>query len=367
MSEQNLTSTMQEMMAQMARMQTEVDSLKQRANVVSLSVQPLKSAVTTTRRNTLKRLGLALLGGAVTATALGAVPAVQARVIANPQTNGLANTVGMVILPPGVPTPTGTATGFKYGLITSSDTNALDLNNLTAGDTGVYGKGTFGVYGNGYVVGIYGVSINEGVRGEGSLVGVYGESNNNGVRGRTNSLDNQVGSGVVGDQGGGFAAGYFNGHVEVNGSVTKSSGSFKIDHPHDPINKYLYHSFVESPDMMNIYNGIATLNDQGKTTVEMPSWFEALNSDFRYQLTCLDQYAPVFISGRIKDRKFKIAGGLAGQEVSWMVTGIRQDEWAKAHRIPVEEDKTETEKGFYIHPELFGQPKEKSISSLMGK
>ncbi len=44
-----------------------------------------------------------------------------------------------------------------------------------------------------------------------------------------------------------------------------------------------------------------------------------------------------------------------------MVTGIRQDAWANAHRIPVEEEKQGVERGVYIHPELFGQPRAMSI------
>jgi hypothetical protein len=139
------------------------------------------------------------------------------------------------------------------------------------------------------------------------------------------------------------------------GTLSKSAGSFKIDHPLDPTNKYLYHSFVESPDMLNIYNGIVTLNEQGDAIVEMPDWFEALNRDYRYQLTCLGQYAPVFIAEKIKEGRFKISGGQLGQEISWQVTGIRQDAYAKAHPIPVEELKGEDEKGKYLHPELFGE------------
>jgi hypothetical protein len=37
----------------------------------------------------------------------------------------------------------------------------------------------------------------------------------------------------------------------------------------DPANKYLSHSFVESPDMMNIYNGNVVTNDEGQATVEL--------------------------------------------------------------------------------------------------
>src|SRR6202023_673525 len=90
--------------------------------------------------------------------------------------------------------------------------------------------------------------------------------------------------------GSGPYAGYFagnanvTGNLSVGGTLSKAAGSFKIDHPLDPENKYLYHSFVESPDMMNIYNGNVVLDANGQAIVQMPDWFEALNQDFRYQL-----------------------------------------------------------------------------------
>jgi len=48
-------------------------------------------------------------------------------------------------------------------------------------------------------------------------------------------------------------------------------------------------------------------------------------------------------------------------KVSWQVTGIRQDAYANAHRIKVEEDKPEKERGYYLHPGVFNQPEEKSV------
>jgi hypothetical protein len=129
----------------------------------------------------------------------------------------------------------------------------------------------------------------------------------------------------------------------------------------DPEGKYLYHSFVESPDMMNIYNGNVVLDEHGEAWVELPGWFEALNRDFRYQLTCIGGFAPVYIAEKIQHNRFKIAGGKPGMEVSWQVTGIRQDPWAEAHRIPVEEVKPPEEQGTYLHPEVYGQPEEKSV------
>jgi len=157
-------------------------------------------------------------------------------------------------------------------------------------------------------------------------------------------------------------AGQFVGQVGIVGTLTKTSGSFKIDHPLDPAHKYLYHSFVESPDMMNIYNGNVTLNAQGESWVELPEWFEALNKDFRYQLTPIGASGPnLFIAEKISNNRFKIAGGEAGMEVSWQVTGIRQDAYANAHRIPVEEEKTGDEQGKYLHPEVHGMPESTGI------
>jgi hypothetical protein len=122
----------------------------------------------------------------------------------------------------------------------------------------------------------------------------------------------------------------------------------------DPENRYLYHSGVESPDMMNIYNGIVTLDANGEAKVELPDYFEALNKDFRYQLTCIGDFAPVYIAEKISNNQFKIAGGKANLEVSWQVTGIRHDPFAQAHRIQVEVEKTGAERGKYLHPKEYG-------------
>jgi len=143
--------------------------------------------------------------------------------------------------------------------------------------------------------------------------------------------------------------------VDVIGMLFKSGGSFKIDHPLDPEHKYLLHSFVESPDMMNVYNGNVVLGADGTAEVTMPDWFEALNRDFRYQLTPIGGPGPnLYIAREIEDHKFTIAGGGPGLKVSWQVTGVRHDKWAEANRIPVEIDKPAGEWGHYRHPKAFG-------------
>jgi hypothetical protein len=189
-----------------------------------------------------------------------------------------------------------------------------------------------------------------GTNGGDALYGIATTSSGNAIHGYNNA---------------GGSAGYFQGNVNVTGSLSKGAGSFKIDDPLDPANKYLYHSFVESPDMMNVYNGNVTLDDKGEATVVMANWFEALNRDYRYQLTAIGAPGPnLYIAEKVKGNTFRIAGGTPGTEVSWQVTGIRQDPYANAHRIPVEEDKAEQDKGKYLHPTEWGQPESKGMDYI---
>jgi trimeric autotransporter adhesin len=156
-------------------------------------------------------------------------------------------------------------------------------------------------------------------------------------------------------------AGRFDGDVLVTGKLVKGSGSFKIDHPLDPANRYLSHSFVESPDMMNIYNGNVTTDRNGEALVELPGYFDALNRDFRYQLTVIGTFAQGIVAEKVKENHFRIKTSLPNVEVSWQVTGIRQDAYANRNRISVEEDKPERERGFYLHPDALDQSAEKSV------
>ena len=157
------------------------------------------------------------------------------------------------------------------------------------------------------------------------------------------------------------------GNLNVSGTLSKSSGTFKIDHPLDPANKYLSHSFVESPDMKNVYDGVVVLDSKGEAEIELPRWFDALNKDFRYQLTAIGAPGPnLYVSKEIQhNNRFRIAGGTGGLKVSWQVTGIRQDAYAEAHRTPVEEDKPAQVRGYYLNPEEHGQPRTKSELSVL--
>ncbi|HZS09047.1 MAG TPA: hypothetical protein VFD58_29700, partial [Blastocatellia bacterium] len=122
----------------------------------------------------------------------------------------------------------------------------------------------------------------------------------------------------------------------------------------------LSHSFVESPDMMNIYNGIVTLDASGEAVVGLPEYFEALNRDFRYQLTAVGAAGSgLYIAEKVTDNRFRIAGGSPGLKVSWQVSGIRQDPFANAHRIRVEEEKPAAERGTFLFPEYYSVPRER--------
>ena len=162
----------------------------------------------------------------------------------------------------------------------------------------------------------------------------------------------------------GGEAARFDGNVNVSGTLSKGGGSFKIDHPLDPANKYLLHSFVESPDMMNVYNGNITTDRNGHATVELPDWFETLNRDFRYQLTVVGTFAQAIVSKKVAQNRFEIRTNVPQVEVSWQVTGIRQDAWAERNRIPVELDKAGAERGKFLHPEAHGQPADKRIGAI---
>ncbi len=141
------------------------------------------------------------------------------------------------------------------------------------------------------------------------------------------------------------------GDLSVLGNLSKASGSFKIDHPLDPFNKILYHSFVESPDMKNIYDGVVTTDANGEAEVELPDYFQALNKDYRYQLTPIGQFAQAIISQEIENNKFHIKSDKPGVKISWQVTGIRIDAYAEKHRIVPEVEKSSAEKGKLLYPE----------------
>jgi len=265
--------------------------------------------------------------------------------------------------------------GGFVGIGTTSPIAQLEVDSVTAGNAIVgYGNspangsglsGASGVQGSGG----YGDNLNAsfggiGVVGDGGIgfaSGGFGGDGPGGSFGGGNGPNGGgLGDGLDAYAGTGYAA-VFNGNIHVTGSITAGTKDFKIDHPLDPANKYLYHASVESSEMMNIYTGNVTTDVKGEATVQLPEWFEVLNRDFRYQLTVIGVFAQAIVAREIENHQFQIRTNLGNVKVSWQITGVRQDAYAKAHPLVVEEQKEERLRGFYIHPELYGAPEEKQI------
>lgn len=246
-----------------------------------------------------------------------------------------------------------------------SNTYAIGTGIRASGYTGVDVTSTHcAVDATGDDIGVWARSSEVAVRAEGNIYGVLGIANTDAS---TAVYGSNSYSGNYGYLGSPSYAGRFQGLVriigdlDVSGAVSKGSGSFKIDHPLDPANKYLSHSFVESPDMMNIYNGNVVTDGNGDATVELPEYFEALNGDFRYQLTVIGQFAQAIVKHKLTDNTFTIKTDKPNVEVSWQITGIRKDPYAVAHPIQVEEDKPSDEQELYLHPTEYGLPETMGI------
>ena len=287
----------------------------------------------------------------------------------------------------GITDLTGTSTIWLEGNV---NTGNLNVNNgtLQIGTTStsamlnaVASSGSFtGISSNGYsgtgapTDGIYGTGGSSlDYYGATGVMGVGGTSDHNPpgaggvfVGGNRTSSSGSAGDGVdavVGKSNGqpSGLAGYFFGDVDVTGALSAGTKDFKIDHPLDPANKYLVHASVESSEMKNIYDGNVTTDSQGHATVQLPEWFGVLNTDFRYQLTVIGQFAQAIVARKIENDRFEIRTSAPNVEVSWQVTGVRQDAFAKAHPLVVEQQKDAGLRGYYIHPELYGVSEEKGI------
>ena len=324
----------------------------------------------------------------------------------------------------------GTGAGLHYGVYSSAFGSGLQSvgvyglsDNLSAGSSrGVYGqsrsttaKFSQGVYGeatginnvtNGHNAGVVGLASGhattnyaflalEQATGTSNYGGAFysygvatGGKTNTGVLAYANAATNNIGleadvsattTGVnyaIWADAGSLAAnkaGHFIGDVTitgdlaVTGALSKGSGTFKIDHPLDPENKYLVHSFVESPDMMNVYNGNITTDANGLATVELPQYVQVSNKDFRYQLTPIGKFAQCIVKEEVNGDKFIIQTNKPNVKVSWQVTGIRNDPFAKVNRIVVEQEKSDSERGKYLHPEVYGKDKSQSVHPTIKK
>lgn len=272
----------------------------------------------------------------------------------------------------------GGSTGQNYGMVAYSWADADGLGSVTA----IYGEAETSNSSKVFSQGVDGTAnsrskqnigvggwANSNVSGDSLNYGIYGYSanadNNYGVYATSTGSVNKTGLvnyGIYAEAANGSVAnhaGFFEGDVTVTGnlnvvgSISKGSGTFKIDHPTDPENKFLVHSFVESPEMMNVYSGNITTDANGIATVNLPDYFIAANKDFRYQLTCIGVFAQAIVKDEISNNSFVVQTDKANVKLSWQVTSVRNDKYAQNNRVVAEQVKNSSEKGKYLHPELY--------------
>jgi len=246
-------------------------------------------------------------------------------------------------------------TSSRYGIYSSM------TNSSTGNLYGLYGRAessTAGSGGNAY--GVNATSVSDGS----SRYGIYSYAGGKNLSVATGTSYGIYASGYDGATAygiyayGGSAttnwAGYFSGNVHATGSYTSGKSGTVIDHPLDPQNKYLAHSSIQSPDLINVYNGNVVTDANGDALVELPDYFDALNENFRYQLTVIGEFAQAIIAEEISNNRFMIKTDKSDVKVSWQVTGTRKDAYAKANPSTVEYEKPANEKGFYMHPQAYG-------------
>lgn len=118
-------------------------------------------------------------------------------------------------------------------------------------------------------------------------------------------------------------------NVNISGNLSKTSGSFKIDHPLDIMNSeyYLIHSFVESNQPDNIYTGEGILDDQGESEINIDTYFNMTNGT----MNSLNRNIRIMVIGngfnaswKLKDNLLKINGQESG-EYTFQLVGERKD------------------------------------------
>jgi len=235
-----------------------------------------------------------------------------------------------------------------FGLNASTPVAPAFIGDILGASIAVGGLGGIGVLGqtqDGRHAGVIGQNLNLGV--------IF---NNIGVLGQSNT-----GVGVLGEN---LDASFFG--VFSNGDFGASGiKAFMIDHPADPENKYLKHFSIESNEVLNVYRGTIILNNNGEANVTLPDYFDLINIDFSYHLTPIGAPAPgLFVKREVSDKSFEIAGGQAGQKVSWTLYAQRNDPYLQKypHAKEVEPMKREGERGSYMRPELFGKPSNKKLT-----
>ncbi len=220
----------------------------------------------------------------------------------------------------------------------------------------------YGAYGNALgsgvsMLGVYGNSAS--LTNSGADYGVYGSVGDDvsafGVYGVASSTTGVV-YGVRGVQSSGTGFGLY----AIGDTGASGTKSFVIDHPADPLNKYLRHYSMEAPKPWNLYRGSITTDTTGNAWVELPEYYSSINIEPTIHLTVRDDsedFVLAKVVGEVKNNRFRIKTNKPGVMVSWLLIADRNDPWVQAHPTKVEYDKPRDERGKLQAPEAYGYPK----------
>lgn len=216
------------------------------------------------------------------------------------------------------------------------------------------------------VYGQAGEQVSNGVYGVNTSLGYGGKFQSNGGSGAL-FLGVNIGGygngsyGIVGESTQGLAGS----GVHAIGNVTATGTKpFRIDHPRDPENKYLFHYASESPFPQNFYTGNVKTDARGFAWVALPSYFADINTNFKYLLTIIDEsddFILAKVSKRIQNGRFQIRTSKPNVEVTWRIDADRNDRYVQQYRPEDEVVKPKNERGTYQQPELYNQPAEKAL------
>ncbi len=223
----------------------------------------------------------------------------------------------------------GASANANIGVIGIARGNPPDT--VTVGVVGVRGD-TIGYFVN---VGISGYSnytgTDAGIAGRG-FIGVYGHSS-----------DPIAGWGIYTPHDAGAQNVYvFNNGYILNNLYVADTGYFQnlkvygykefvIPHPYKT-DMHLIHFAIESNEVLNVYRGTVILDNNGEATVYLPDYFDAINTEFSYQLTPIGAPMPnLHIKQEINHNSFTIGGGAPGMKVSWTVYAKRNDKYVREH------------------------------------
>jgi hypothetical protein len=294
-----------------------------------------------------------LTGGGIAGSPLGvAVPLNLTGNLVGPGASGVLNVTNTASSGNGI-----FVTSNGNGLVAESTGGAAVFATGKSTSTGVIGSGGDGVgnVGGGDGVTAFGGNSSSSMNDGGTGLNAHG-----GISMTTAGGDGVFALGGAGSTHG--KAGNFGDDVLISGNLMVSGMKmFHLDHPLDPESKYLNHAAVESSEILDIYSGNVTTDGNGNAVVKLPAWFQALNQDFRYQLTVIGAFAQAMIASEINGDRFTIRTDAPNVKVSWQVTGVRSDASARKFPLTVEEVKPERERGYYLNPEAYGQPEERGI------